>query len=95
MAPEGYTPVFAFSLCPPSGIYFELAVWLFDMANDMVQIATFVLHRDFWFAGIMTFFVLFSFLVTVGGMQEESKLKRVDPLAEARLSLARGVTTEA
>ena len=66
-----------------------------DMANDAVQIATFVLHRDFWFAGIMTFFVLVSFWYTVVPMQQNSKLKRFDPLTEARLCLARGVTTDA
>ncbi|CAE7561913.1 unnamed protein product [Symbiodinium necroappetens] len=95
MAPEGYKPVFAFSFCLPAGIFFQLATYIFDMGNDAVQIATFILHRDFWFAGFMGVFVVLSFLATVVGMHEYSKLKRFDPLTEARLSLARGVTTEA
>ncbi|CAE7790852.1 unnamed protein product [Symbiodinium necroappetens] len=95
MAPEGYKPVFAFRFCPPAGILFQLAVYIFDMANDMVQIVTFVLHRDFWFAGFMCIFVVFSFLFTVVWMQKVSALQRFDPLTEARLCLARGVTTTA
>ncbi|CAE7941220.1 unnamed protein product, partial [Symbiodinium necroappetens] len=111
--PEGYAPVVAFRFCPPSGIYFQLAIYVFeprsadmspsapsppsaqDIANDIVQIATFILHRDFWFAGFMCIFVVLSFLLTVWGMQQKSALKRFDLVGEARLCLARGVTTEA
>ncbi|CAE7910751.1 unnamed protein product, partial [Symbiodinium necroappetens] len=93
--PEGYVPVFAFSLCPPSGIYFQLAVFLFDMVNDLLQIGTFLLHGDWWFGAFIAFFVLLSSLLTVAFMTEESSLKRFDPLGEARLCLARGVPTKA
>ena len=55
----------------------------------MVQIVTFVLHRDSWFAGFMGLFVFLSFGLTVVWMQVDSKLKRFDPLTEARLCLAR------
>ena len=65
------------------------------MANDTVQITTFLLHGDWWFAGFMSFFVLLSLLITVGLMSKESSLERFDPLGEARLSLARRVPTEA
>jgi len=93
--PEGYVPVVAFSFCPPSGIFFQLGIYFFDMANDTVQITTFLLHGDWWFAGFMSFFVLFSLLVTVIGMSETSSLERFHPVGEARLSLARRVPTEA
>ncbi|CAE7731085.1 unnamed protein product [Symbiodinium sp. CCMP2592] len=93
--PEGYVPVVAFRFCPPSGVYFQLGMYLLDMVNDMVQICTFLLHRDWWFAGFMIFFVLLSLLLTVGGVSHQSTLKRFDPLGEARLCLARGVTTKA
>ena len=43
----------------------------------------------------MGVFVVLSFGLTVVGMQEHSKLKRFDPLGEARLCLARGVPTQA
>ena len=65
------------------------------MANDTVQITTFLLHGDWWFAGFMSFFVLLSLLFTVAGMLRTSKLERFHPLGEARLSLARRVPTEA
>ena len=65
------------------------------MANDTVQITTFLLHGDWWFAGFMSFFVLLSLLITVGLMSKESSLERFDPLGEARLSLARRVPTKA
>ena len=65
------------------------------MANDTVQITTFLLHGDWWFAGFMSFFVLFSLLVTVIGMSETSSLERFHPVGEARLSLARRAPTEA
>ena len=65
------------------------------MANDTVQITTFLLHGDWWFAGFMSFFVLLSLLFTVAGMLRKSKLERFHPLGEARLSLARRVPTEA
>ncbi|CAE6973350.1 unnamed protein product [Symbiodinium sp. KB8] len=93
--PKGYAPVVAFSLCPPSGIFFQLAVYLFDIVNDLVQISTFLLHRDWWFAGFMSFFILLSLALAVPEMAEESKLRRFDPLGEARLCLARGVPTVA
>eukprot|EP00439_Symbiodinium_sp_Y106_P038916 s338_g4.t1 len=93
--PEGYVPVVAFSFCQPSGIFFQLGMYFLDMANDTVQISTFLLHGDWWFAGFMSFFVLLSLLFTVVGMSEESSLERFDPLGEARLSLARRVPTKA
>ena len=65
------------------------------MANDTVQITTFLLHGDWWFAGFMSFFVLVPLLVTVAGMSELSSLERFHPVGEARLSLARRVPTEA
>ena len=43
----------------------------------------------------MGLFVFLSFGLTVVWMQVDSKLKRFDPLTEARLCLARGVPTEA
>ena len=64
------------------------------MANDTVQITTFLLHRDWWFAGFMSFFVLLSLLVTFVGMSRESSLG-FHPVGEARLSLSRRVPTEA
>ena len=66
-----------------------------DIVNDLVQISTFLLHRDWWFAGFMSFFILLSLALAVPEMAEESKLRRFDPLGEARLCLARGVPTVA
>ena len=43
----------------------------------------------------MGVFVVLGLLATVVVMQQDSKLKRFDPLTEARLCLARGVTTKA
>ncbi|CAE7731105.1 unnamed protein product [Symbiodinium sp. CCMP2592] len=91
--PEGYVPVVAFRFCPPSGIYFQLGMYLLDMVNDVVQIGTFLLHGDWWFAGFMSFFVLGTLYVTIGDVSDNSELKRFDPLGEARLCLARGVPT--
>ena len=65
------------------------------MANDTVQITTFLLHGDWWFAGFMSFFVLLSLLLAVLYMSETSSLERFHPVGEARLSLARRVPTEA
>eukprot|EP00439_Symbiodinium_sp_Y106_P031134 s3092_g3.t1 len=90
-----YVPVVAFSFCPPQGIFFELGIYFLDMVNDIVQITTFLLHGDWWFAGFMSFFVLLSLYITVQIMSELSKLERCDPVGEARLSLARRVPTEA
>ena len=63
--------------------------------NDLVQVSTFLLHRDWWFAGVLSFFILLSLALTIPKMSEDSDLQRFDPLGEARLSLARGVPTVA
>ncbi|CAE7543082.1 unnamed protein product, partial [Symbiodinium microadriaticum] len=66
-----------------------------DGVNDILQIGTFLLHRDWWFAGFMTLFVCVNLLATIFEMEAQSKLKRFDPLGEARLCVARGVLTDA
>ncbi|CAE7264719.1 unnamed protein product [Symbiodinium natans] len=93
--PDGYVPVVAFGFCPPSGIFLQLGLYLFDIVNDLVQISTFLLHRDWWFAGVLSFFILLSLALTIPKMSEDSDLQRFDPLGEARLCLARGVPTVA
>ena len=66
-----------------------------DMANDIVQVGTFVHHGDFWFAGFMVVFVSLSLLCTIFMVSEQSPLKRGDLVGEARLCLARQVPTKA
>ena len=65
------------------------------MANDVVQVGTFVHHGDFWFAGFMVVFVGLSLLCTNFMVSEQSPLKRCDLVGEARLCLARQVPTQA
>ena len=43
----------------------------------------------------MTLFVCVNLLATIFEMEAQSKLKRFDPLGEARLCVARGVLTDA
>ncbi|CAE6973356.1 unnamed protein product [Symbiodinium sp. KB8] len=93
--PDGYVPVVAFGFCPPSGIFFQLGLYLFDIVNDLVQISTFLLHGDWWFAAVLSFFIFLSLGLTIPKMWADSDLQRFDPLGEARLSLARGVPTVA
>ena len=63
--------------------------------NDLVQISTFLLHGDWWFAAVLSFFIFLSLGLTIPKMWADSDLQRFDPLGEARLSLARGVPTVA
>ncbi|CAE7712564.1 unnamed protein product [Symbiodinium sp. CCMP2592] len=95
--PQGYEPVVACTFCPPGGIFFQLAVYLFDIGNDMLQMLTFVHHGDFWFAGFMAIFVALNFLATflVARDMSLSQTKRCDLLGEAKLCVARQVPTRA
>ncbi|CAE6973672.1 unnamed protein product [Symbiodinium sp. CCMP2456] len=95
VVPEGYVPIFAFSFCPPSGIFVQLGMYLLDVVNDVVQIGTFLYHRDWWFAGFMSLFVFVNLAGTIHEMSKLSKLKRFDLLGEARLCVTRGVLTDA
>ena len=65
------------------------------MANDIVQVGTFVHHGDFWFAGFMVVFVGLCLLCTNFMVSEQSPLKRCDLVGEAKLCLARQVPTQA
>ncbi|CAE7275722.1 unnamed protein product [Symbiodinium necroappetens] len=93
--PKGYEAVVAFKLCPPGGILLQLGIYIFDMANDVVQVGTFVHHGDFWFAGFMVVFVGLCLLCTNFMVSEQSPLKRCDLVGEAKLCLARQVPTQA
>ncbi|CAE7528712.1 unnamed protein product [Symbiodinium microadriaticum] len=95
VVPEGYQPVVAWRLCPPGGILLQLGIYIFDVANDVLQILAFVAHGDYCFAGFMFFFVGLNSVMTVFETPKSSTLNRFDLIGEAKLSLARKVPTKA
>ena len=72
-----------------------VSIFCQDIANDVLQILTFIVHADYWFAGFMVFFVGLNCLLTVSMVAERSILERFDLFGEARLCLARKVHTKA
>ena len=55
--PEGFTPLVTYKLCPPGGVYVLLFFWFLDNVADLVQVVTFVLHRDYGFAIFVALFL--------------------------------------
>ncbi|CAE7377921.1 unnamed protein product [Symbiodinium natans] len=82
--PEGFKPLVGFKLCPPGGVYLQLFFWLLDNVTDVIQIVTFVLHKDFGFAFFVGFFVAMGLvyaLFVMVQLESDSIANRGGPIA--------------
>ncbi|CAE7353081.1 CBSDUF1 [Symbiodinium sp. CCMP2592] len=85
VVPEGYTPIVAWKFCVSRRGDFMINVM--DMAKDVLQITTFVLHGDYWFASFMLLFVGLSGVFTAKGSSEGDRPHR--PLSAPPCSSSR------